>query len=96
MAAPAATKPPGAEERGQAQTLRGASSDAAGRPRIDVSSTSATCAIGITAAPSLASARVICSAQPGLAETSSSAPAARTLPALRAPSSAAASGWTRL
>lgn len=63
--------------------------------RMEASSTSAMCAIGI-AAPRAASAEAICIAQPGLPATRRSAPVAATLSALRRPSSRAASGCTRL
>ena len=53
------------------------------------------CAIGI-GVPRAASAEAICMLQPGLADTSRSAPVAATAVALRSPSSRAGSGWTRL
>ena len=49
-----------------------------------------------TCSPRSASAAAICSVQPGLAEMSSGAPASSTAWALRAPSSPAASGCSRL
>jgi hypothetical protein len=49
------------------------------------------CATAIRS-PRSASAELICSEQPGFADTSTTAPVARTLDAFRSPSSRAASG----
>ncbi len=49
-----------------------------------------------SADPAAAIAALICRLQPGLAEMTSGAPVASTEAALRAPSSPAASGWSRL
>src|SRR5262249_19215798 len=66
-----------------------------GSPRIEASSTCAVCATGIDT-PCAARGVAICSEHPGLAVMSNRAPVARTVAALRRPSSPAASGWSRL
>ena len=86
----------GLRRTGSPVPARPVSSDT-GAPRSDASSTSAMCAMaGGLCDPAAAIAALICRLQPGLAEMTSGAPVASTEAALRAPSSPAASGCSRL